>query len=139
MSVDTMRAEVARAALEAGAVLVNDVSGGLADPRILEVVAEHGAAYVAMHWRAHSEVMGRFASYEDVLIEVRDELSRRLEAATKAGIDPDRLVVDPGLGFAKTADHNWLLLRRLARAGFARSAPARRLEPQVLPRLAPRR
>ena len=113
VSVDTMRHEVARAALEAGAVLVNDVSGGLADPRILEVVAEHGAAYVAMHWRAHSEVMGRFASYDDVLIEVRDELSRRLEAATRAGIDPDRLVVDPGLGFAKTADHNWLLLRRL--------------------------
>lgn len=113
VSVDTMRHEVAQAALEAGAVLVNDVSGGLADPRVLEVVAAHGAAYVAMHWRAHSAVMQQLASYADVLVEVRDELACRLEAAIKAGIDPARLVVDPGLGFAKTADHNWQLLRRL--------------------------
>jgi dihydropteroate synthase len=113
VSVDTMRHEVAEAALEAGAVLVNDVSGGLADPQVLDVVAEHGAAYVAMHWRAHSEVMQQLASYDDVVVEVRDELARRLEAATAAGIDPGRLVVDPGLGFAKTADHNWELLRRL--------------------------
>jgi dihydropteroate synthase len=113
VSVDTMRHEVAQAALEAGAVLVNDVSGGLADPRILAVVAEHGAAYVAMHWRAHSEVMQQLASYDDVLVEVRDELSQRLDAATRAGVDPARLVVDPGLGFAKRAEHNWQLLRRL--------------------------
>ena len=113
VSVDTMRHEVATAALRAGAVLVNDVSGGLADPHILDVVAEHGAAYVAMHWRAHSEVMQQLASYDDVLVEVRDELSQRLEAATAAGIDPDRLVIDPGLGFAKTSEHNWELLRRL--------------------------
>ena len=113
VSVDTMRHEVAEAALDAGAVLVNDVSGGLADPRVLHVVAERGAAYVAMHWRAHSEVMQQLASYDDVLVEVRDELSQRLEAATAAGIDPGRLVIDPGLGFAKTADHNWELLRRL--------------------------
>ncbi|MET1000105.1 MAG: dihydropteroate synthase [Marmoricola sp.] len=113
VSVDTMRHEVAQAALEAGAVLVNDVSGGLADPRVLDVVAERGAAYVAMHWRAHSTVMQQLASYDDVLVEVRDELSQRLEAATAAGIDPARLVIDPGLGFAKTAEHNWQLLRRL--------------------------
>lgn len=113
VSVDTMRHEVARAALEVGAVLVNDVSGGLADPQVLDVVAEHGAAYVAMHWRAHSEVMQQLASYDDVLVEVRDELAQRLDAATAAGIAADRLVVDPGLGFAKTADHNWELLRRL--------------------------
>ncbi len=113
VSVDTMRHEVAQAALEAGAVLVNDVSGGLADPRILEVVAAHGAAYVAMHWRAHAEVMQQLATYDDVLIEVRDELGRRLEDAIAAGIDPARLVIDPGLGFAKTAEHNWQLLRRL--------------------------
>ena len=81
VSVDTMRHEVARAALEAGAVLVNDVSGGLADPRVLDVVAEHGAAYVVMHWRAHSEVMQQLASYDDVLVEVRDELAQRLDAA----------------------------------------------------------
>ena len=117
VSVDTMRHEVARAALEAGAVLVNDVSGGLADPLILDVVAEHGAAYVVMHWRAHSAVMQQLASYDDVLVEVRDELALRLEAATGAGIAADRLVVDPGLGFAKTADHNWELLRRLPELG----------------------
>ena len=117
VSVDTMRHEVARAALEAGAVLVNDVSGGLADPRILEVVAEHGAAYVVMHWRAHSAVMQQLASYDDVLVEVRDELALRLDAAREAGIAEDRLVVDPGLGFAKTADHNWELLRRLPELG----------------------
>jgi dihydropteroate synthase len=117
VSVDTMRHEVARAALEAGAVLVNDVSGGLADPRILDVVAEHGAAYVVMHWRAHSAVMQQLASYDDVLVEVRDELALRLDAARAAGIAEDRLVVDPGLGFAKTADHNWELLRRLPELG----------------------
>jgi dihydropteroate synthase len=117
VSVDTMRSEVARAALEAGAVVVNDVSGGLADPQILDVVAEHGAAYVAMHWRAHSNVMQQLASYDDVLVEVRDELALRLDAATAAGIAADRLVVDPGLGFAKTADHNWELLRRLPELG----------------------
>jgi dihydropteroate synthase len=113
VSVDTMRHEVAEAALEAGAVLVNDVSGGLADPQVLHVVAEHGAAYVAMHWRAHSQTMHRLASYDDVLVEVRDELAQRIDAATTAGVDPARLVVDPGLGFAKTAAHNWELLRRL--------------------------
>jgi dihydropteroate synthase len=113
VSVDTMRHEVAQAALEAGAVLVNDVSGGLADPQVLHVVAEHGAAYVAMHWRAHSEVMQQLASYDDVLVEVRDELAQRLDAATAAGVDPARVVIDPGLGFAKTAEHNWELLRRL--------------------------
>ncbi|MEO7351157.1 MAG: dihydropteroate synthase [Marmoricola sp.] len=113
VSVDTMRHEVAEAALQAGAVLVNDVSGGLADPQVLAVVAEHGAAYVAMHWRAHSEVMQQLASYDDVLVEVRDELSQRLDAARVAGVPEDRLVIDPGLGFAKTAEHNWELLRRL--------------------------
>ena len=113
VSVDTMRHEVAEAALEAGAVLVNDVSGGLADPRVLEVVAEHASAYVVMHWRAHSEVMQQLASYNDVLVEVRDELSQRLDGAAAAGVDPARLVIDPGLGFAKTAEHNWQLLRRL--------------------------
>ncbi len=114
VSVDTMRHEVASAALEAGAVLVNDVSGGLADPRVLDVVAEHGAAYVVMHWRAHSAVMREHATYDDVLVEVRAELGQRLEAAIAAGVAEDRLVVDPGLGFAKTADHNWELLQRLS-------------------------
>ncbi|HET8605364.1 MAG TPA: dihydropteroate synthase [Marmoricola sp.] len=113
VSVDTMRSEVAAAALEAGAVLVNDVSGGLADPEILPVVAAAGAAYVVMHWRAHAQQMKRHANYEDVVNEVVTELRARIEAALDAGIDAARLVVDPGLGFAKTADHNWELLRRL--------------------------
>ena len=113
VSVDTMRHEVAEAALDAGAVMVNDVSGGLADPGVLKVVAERGAAYVAMHWRGHSEVMQQHASYDDVLGEVRDELAQRLDEALAAGVAPDRSVVDPGLGFAKTADHNWELLGRL--------------------------
>ena len=113
VSVDTMRSEVAAAALDAGAVMVNDVSGGLADPRVLDVVADRGAAYVAMHWRAHSTEMQRHATYDDVLVEVREELARRLDEATAAGIDRSRIVVDPGLGFAKTAEHNWQLLQRL--------------------------
>lgn len=113
VSVDTMRSEVAAAALEAGAVLVNDVSGGLADPQILPVVAEAGAAYVAMHWRGHADVMRDRAHYDDVVGEVRAELAARVDAALAAGIAPDRLAVDPGLGFAKTAEHNWTLLRRL--------------------------
>ena len=113
VSVDTMRAEVAEAALAAGAVLVNDVSGGLADPEILRVVAEHDAAYVAMHWRAHAAEMQQRATYTDVVREVRDELGARVEAALRAGIGPQRLAVDPGLGFAKTAEHNWELLRHL--------------------------
>jgi len=113
VSVDTMRAEVAAAALDAGAVLVNDVSGGLADPDILRVVADSGAAYVAMHWRAHAAEMQQRATYADVVGEVRDELSVRVRSALEAGISPDRLAIDPGLGFAKTAEHNWELLRHL--------------------------
>jgi dihydropteroate synthase len=113
VSVDTMRAEVARAALDAGAAIVNDVSGGLADPDILRVVAEGDAAYVAMHWRGHADTMQQRAAYADVVGEVRDELGRRVEAAVAAGVPFDRIAVDPGLGFAKTADHNWLLLQHL--------------------------
>jgi dihydropteroate synthase len=108
-----MRAEVAAAALGAGAVLVNAVSGGLADPDVLRVVADAGAAYVAMHWRAHADVMQQRATYVDVVAEVRAELSARVDAALAAGIAADRIAVDPGLGFAKTAEHNWRLLARL--------------------------
>jgi dihydropteroate synthase len=113
VSVDTMRAEVAEAALDAGATVVNDVSGGLADPGILRVVAERDAAYVAMHWRGHADTMQQRASYADVAGEVRDELRRRVDDAVAAGVAPDRLAIDPGLGFAKTADHNWALLQHL--------------------------
>lgn len=113
VSVDTMRAEVAAAALEVGAAVVNDVSGGLADPEILAVAAASGAPYVAMHWRGHADVMQRRAAYGDVVAEVRAELGERVEAALSAGVAADRLVIDPGLGFAKTAAQNWELLRRL--------------------------
>lgn len=116
VSVDTMRAEVAEAALEAGATMVNDVSGGLADPRILEVVAAAGAPYVAMHWRAHADHMRDFAVYDGpggVVGAVREELAGRVEVMHAAGITPEQIVLDPGLGFAKRAGHNWELLRRL--------------------------
>lgn len=113
VSVDTMRSGVARAAVEAGAAMVNDVSGGVADPRMLPVVADLDVAYVCMHWRGHADVMQERASYTDVVQEVHDDLARRVDACVAAGIDPDRIVLDPGIGFAKTADHNWELLRRL--------------------------
>ena len=113
VSVDTMRATVAAAALDAGATVVNDVSGGLADPDMLPLVAERGCAYVAMHWRGHSADMQSRASYTDVVREVGEELAARREAALAAGVRPDRLILDPGLGFAKLAEHNWALLRAL--------------------------
>jgi len=116
VSVDTMRHEVAEAAIVAGACLVNDVSGGLADPAILRVAAEAGVGYVAMHWRAHSDRMQSQAVYAgDVVDVVLSELRERIDAALAVGIAPDRLVLDPGLGFAKTADHNWALLAGLDR------------------------
>lgn len=117
VSVDTMRAAVAEAAIGAGASIVNDVSGGLADPRMLSVVADAGVDYVAMHWRAHSDTMAAAARYGDVVAEVLSELGARRDAALAAGIDGDRLVLDPGLGFAKDAEHNWALLRSLPALG----------------------
>lgn len=113
VSVDTMRADVARAAVEAGAVIVNDVSGGLGDPDMLAVVADLGVGYVAMHWRGQSDVMQSLAVYHDVVAEVCAELAARRDAALAAGIAADNLVLDPGLGFAKTADQNWTLLAQL--------------------------
>ena len=116
VSVDTMRGEVAAAAVEAGARFVNDVSGGLADPAILDVVARSDASYVAMHWRAHSHHMQSFAVYDGpggVVAAVRAELADRLAAIEAAGIPAERVVLDPGLGFAKTAGHNWELLGAL--------------------------
>jgi dihydropteroate synthase len=113
VSVDTMRAEVAAAALDAGASLVNDVSGGLADPQMASLVAERGVPMVAMHWRGHSTQMQRRAHYDDVVADVRRELGERVEALVEAGIRRDDVILDPGLGFAKLAPHNWELLRRL--------------------------
>jgi dihydropteroate synthase len=116
VSVDTMRHEVAEAAIEAGAVIVNDVSGGLADPAILRVAGSAGVGYVAMHWRAHSDRMQSLAAYDGEVVDiVLTELRQRVDSALTAGISADRLVLDPGLGFAKTADHNWALLAGLDR------------------------
>jgi dihydropteroate synthase len=113
VSVDTMRAEVAVAAVKAGAAVVNDVSGGHADPLMLKTVADLEVPYLLMHWRGHSRDMQARATYTDLMVEVRTELSAAVDAAVAAGIDPARIAVDPGLGFAKTGEHNWTLLRRL--------------------------
>jgi dihydropteroate synthase len=113
VSIDTMRAEVARQALAAGARMVNDVSGGLADPDMVGVIAEARVPYVVMHWRGHSADMYGPAVYTDVVAEVRCELGRRLQAVIAAGVDPGNIILDPGLGFAKLAEHNWTLLAHL--------------------------
>ncbi|MDZ7578685.1 MAG: dihydropteroate synthase [Candidatus Nanopelagicales bacterium] len=112
VSIDTMRASTATAAVAAGASIVNDVSGGLADARMLGAVADLTAPYVIMHWRAHSRTMDNWAAYEDVVSDVRSELLGRVEQATARGVAADRIVIDPGLGFAKDPGHNWRLLRR---------------------------
>jgi dihydropteroate synthase len=112
-SVDTTRATVAEAAIDAGATVVNDVSGGRADPGMAHVVAGAGVPWVLMHWRGPSTEMDRLAEYGDVVADVRAELLARVDAAVAAGVDPTALVLDPGLGFAKTAAHNWALLHRL--------------------------
>jgi dihydropteroate synthase len=112
-SIDTTRAEVASAALAAGSSVVNDVSGGLADPAMAAVVADAGVPWVLMHWRGHSQNMQELARYGDVVAEVRDELARRVDAALAAGVDAGRIVLDPGLGFAKLPEHNWRLAAHL--------------------------
>ncbi len=117
VSVDTMRAPVARAGLDAGAVMVNDVSGGLADPDMPGLMAEAGVPYVLMHWRGHSWDMQERAVYADVVRDVRAELRRQVDAVIAAGVDPANIIVDPGLGFAKLPGHNWALLARLGEIG----------------------
>ncbi len=115
ISVDTTRAEVAESAIAAGASLVNDVSGGLADARMAELVADAGVPWVLMHWRGHSREMYAAARYGDVVTEVCAELTARVEDVVAAGVAPEQLVLDPGIGFAKNADHNWALLGGLDR------------------------
>ena len=112
-SVDTSRAAVATAALQAGASAINDVSGGLADPDMARVARDAGCPWILMHWRGHSATMGQLAVYDDVVKDVRQELCDRVDAAVAAGVSPDRLAIDPGIGFAKTAAHNWALLANL--------------------------
>lgn len=136
VSVDTMRAGVAAAAIEAGAQYVNDVSGGRADADMARVVADAGLPWILMHWRPLTERArnrsgppdggegpygpedfthraGQTDAYRDVVGEVSGELLAQVDAAVTAGVDPDRLILDPGLGFAKSAEHNWELLRGL--------------------------
>lgn len=113
VSVDTMRASVARACAAAGATIINDVSGGLADPEMFAAVAEAGTAYVVMHWRGHSTEMDRRSRYDDVVAEVRAEVAEQVERAVAAGIDREDIIIDPGIGFAKTREQDWELLRRV--------------------------
>ncbi|MGC1207112.1 MAG: dihydropteroate synthase [Ornithinimicrobium sp.] len=114
-SIDTMRAAVAASAMEAGASIVNDVSGGLADPQMASAVADAGVPFVAMHWRGHSDQMEQRATYVDVVTEVIDHLRQRIDALIDEGIDAGKIMVDPGFGFAKNAEHNWALLGALPR------------------------
>jgi dihydropteroate synthase len=113
LSVDTYRSEVAAAALTAGVSVVNDVSGGQADPDMAAVVRDAGCPWILMHWRGHSERMTELAHYDDVVKDARSELLARIDAAVAAGVPAEQLVIDPGLGFAKTGQHNWALLAAL--------------------------
>ena len=115
VSVDTMRASVAAAAIEAGAGIVNDVSGGRADPDMASVVADAGVPWILMHWRSAGDYVHRGSAdhYDDVVRDVRDELLSQVDLALKAGVDSSSIILDPGLGFAKNANHNWALLRAL--------------------------
>lgn len=113
ISIDTMNAQTAKLAVDAGATIVNDVSGGLADSTMLETVAATGARYVIGHWRGFSNEMDTLNSYQDIANEVAEELGRRVAAAEATGIPKERLVIDPGLGFAKDMKQNWKLVARL--------------------------
>lgn len=114
VSVDTMNSSTAASAIERGVHFVNDVSGGLADPQMAAVVADGDVEYVAMHWRGHSDQMDALAVYTDVIDEVVAELTARVEHLLEAGVKAERLILDPGVGFAKTAQHNWAVLHGLS-------------------------
>jgi dihydropteroate synthase len=115
ISIDTMRASTAEAAIRAGASIINDVSGGLADPEMLQTAARLKVPYIAMHWRGQSKDMNSKAIYSDVVSDVISELNERIEAALDAGIDKDKLIIDPGIGFAKDAEHNWAIIDSIDR------------------------
>ena len=113
ISIDTMRASTARLAVQAGATIVNDVSGGAADSDMFSTVAELGCMYTLMHWRGHSKDMNTKAVYDDVVADVIDEVTIQLDKALAAGISREKIILDPGLGFAKDAEHNWEILNRI--------------------------
>ena len=116
LSIDTTRANIAQAAIGAGATIINDVSGGLADPKMAALIASNPAVqYVVMHWRGHSKDMQKAAEYKNVVSEVKEELDDRVIALTKAGILPEQIILDPGIGFAKSSEHNWELLKNIDR------------------------
>jgi dihydropteroate synthase len=116
ISIDTTRASVAEQAIKLGVSFVNDVSGGLADPDMYKLIAMNPKVqYIIMHWRAHSKTMQEHATYKDVVKEVKEELEERIESAIAAGVHPEQIIVDPGLGFAKLPEHNWELLRNIDR------------------------
>ena len=113
ISIDTMRAEVARAAIEAGACMINDVSGGKSDPEMLSYVSTLTVPYILMHWRGPSNIMNTLTEYSDVVADVASEISKQVDLAVAAGIARERIAVDPGIGFAKTVDQNWPILKHL--------------------------
>ena len=113
ISIDTMRADTAEKAVEAGAAIVNDVSGGLSDPAMFATVKKLGVPYILMHWRGESKDMNSRAIYTDVVTDVISEINSQIGAALDAGINKSQIIIDPGLGFAKDADHNWEILRNL--------------------------
>jgi dihydropteroate synthase len=113
ISIDTMRPEVARSAIAAGACMINDVSGGKSDPEMLDYVASLNSPYILMHWRGPSNIMNTLTDYQDVVADVTAEISQQVDVAVAAGIARERIVVDPGIGFAKTVDQNWPILKHL--------------------------
>lgn len=116
LSVDTMRASIAKKAIALGVSYINDVSGGLADEKMYSVIAENPKVqYIIMHWRAHSKTMQDYAEYKDVVKEVREEIEARIDAAIESGVNPEQIIIDPGIGFSKLPEHNWELLKNLDR------------------------
>jgi len=113
ISIDTMRTEVAQAAVSAGACMVNDVSGGKSDPEMLGYVASLNLPYILMHWRGPSNIMNTLTDYQDVVADVTNEISKQVNVAVAAGIARERIAIDPGIGFAKTVDQNWPILKHL--------------------------
>jgi len=116
VSIDTTRSSIAEKAIKLGVKYVNDVSGGLADKEMYKLMAKHPEVqYVIMHWRGHSKTMQELATYKDVVKEVKEELEERVNCAIEAGVDPDQIIIDPGIGFSKSPEHSWELLKNLDR------------------------